>query len=97
MLGVSHSPAVTVPFRARCSVSVQGLALPQGLVGHSPLLPSVTQQTEMFIEANKYIKKIEFGILLVLIIISYNCEENVQENGTKHSIKIIKQKAVAVH
>lgn len=59
MLGVSHGPAVTVPFRGRCSVSVQGLSLPQGLVGHSPLLPSVTQQTETFIEnARKYIEKL---------------------------------------
>lgn len=52
MLGFSHSPAVTIPFRDRCSVSIKRLSLPQELVVRSPLLPSVTQGTKTFSEAN---------------------------------------------
>lgn len=52
MLGFSHSPAVTIPFGDRCSVSIKRLSLPQKLAVRSRLLPSVTQQTKTFNEAN---------------------------------------------
>jgi len=52
MLGFSHSRAATTLLRDRCSVSIKRLSLPEELVVRSPLLPSVTQQTKTFSEAN---------------------------------------------